>query len=99
MAVTRHARLFTEADLLRLAGPARFARGRLLIGMVEDDYEDEYSLCATVTDLRPLLVMVHHRVGRLGSECDCQPGVPNSFCEHAVALGLWYLDDGIAPGD
>ncbi|MDQ2826333.1 MAG: hypothetical protein M3Y04_05160 [Actinomycetota bacterium] len=47
----REARLFTEADLLRLAGPARFAR------------------------------------------------VPDSFCEHAVALGLWYLDDGDAPGN
>ena len=67
--------------------------------MIEDDYEDEYSLCATVTDLRPHLVMVHHRVGRLGSECDCHDGVPDSFCEHAVALGLWYLDEGDAPGD
>jgi len=30
--------------------------------MTDDVYEDEYSLCATVTDGRRYLAMVHHRV-------------------------------------
>jgi uncharacterized Zn finger protein len=96
--VRRDRSLFTEADLLRLAGPARFERGRSLVDMVDDEYEDEYSLCATVTDGRPYLAMVHHRVGRLAGECDCPDGRPGSFCEHSVALGLSYLDDDGAPG-
>jgi uncharacterized Zn finger protein len=96
--VTRGTRLFTEADLLRLAGPARFERGRSLVDMVDDEYEDEYSLCATVTDDRPYLAMVHHRVGRLAGECDCADSrAPWSFCEHSVAVGLSYLDEYGAP--
>ncbi len=89
----RKAGLFTEADLLSLAGPARFERGRSLIDMIDDEYEDEYSLCATVTDGRPYLAMVHHRVGRLAGECECPDGKPGSFCEHSVAVGLAYLFD------
>lgn len=69
--VRRAGRLFTEEDLERLAGPARFERGRRLLDMVDDEYEDEYSLCATVTDGRAYLAMVHHRVGCLAGECDC----------------------------
>jgi hypothetical protein len=36
---------FTETDLERLAGHARFERGCLLVDAVDDLYEDEYSLC------------------------------------------------------
>lgn len=64
--------------------------------MIDDQYEDEYSLCATVTDGRPYLAMVHHRVGRLTGECDCPNGEPGSFCEHSVAVGLAYLDEECA---
>jgi len=67
--------------------------------MVDDEHEDEYSLCATVTDGRPYLAMVHHRVGRLAGECDCADSrPPESFCEHSVAVGLSYLDEDGAPG-
>ncbi len=90
--VRRDARLFSGADLERLAGPARFERGRSLLDMVEDEYEDEYSLCATVTDGRAYLAMVHHRVGRLAGECDCPDAKAVPFCEHSVAVGLAYLE-------
>ena len=33
---------FTETDLERLAGPARFERGRCLVDAVDDLYEDEW---------------------------------------------------------
>jgi len=89
--------LFTEADLLRLAGQARFERGRRLLDVVEDEYEDEYSVCATVTDGRAYLAMVHHRVGRLAGECDCPDGKTVPFCEHSVAVGLSYLHEGVLP--
>lgn len=90
----RAGRLFTEADLEGLAGPARFERGRHLLDMVEDEYEDEYSLCATVTDGRKYLAMVHHRVGRLAGECDCPDAKAVPLCEHSVAVGLSYLSGG-----
>lgn len=85
--------LFTESDLLRLAGPARFERGRLLVDEIDDLYEDEYSLCATINDGESVLAMVHHRVGRLSGECDCADGQPGAFCEHSVAVGLCYLEE------
>ena len=81
---------FTEADLERLAGPARFERGRILVDAVEDLDEDEHSLWATVSDGRPYLAMVHHQ-HPLGGECDCPDGAPPGLCEHAVAVGLSYL--------
>jgi uncharacterized Zn finger protein len=37
--------------------------------------------------------MVHHRVGLLCGECECPDGEPGSFCEHSVAVGLYYLSD------
>lgn len=84
---------FTEDDLKRLAGRARFERGRSLVDEVDDDlYEDEYSLCATVHDGRPHLAMVHHQ-HPLSGECDCPHGRPPGFCEHSVAVGLCYLLD------
>ena len=83
--------LFSELDLQRLAGRARVERGRNLVDTIDDLYEDEYSLCATVYDDQPYLAMVHHRVGSLAGECDCLDGGPGSFCEHSVAVGLCYL--------
>ncbi len=86
-------KLFTELDLQRLAGEARFERARCLVETIGDLYEDKFSLCATVYDDEPYLAIVHHRVGRLGGECDCPDGEPGSFCEHSVAVGLCYLSD------
>jgi hypothetical protein len=89
--------LFTSGDLQRLAGPARFGRGRLLTAAVDDDvYEDEWSLVATVVDGgNAYLAMVHHGSAPLSGECDCPAGSPPSFCEHSVAVGLCYLgEDG-----
>ncbi len=84
--------LFTEAELRRLAGPVRFGRGRALCDMVTDDDEDEYSLWATVSDDQPYLAIVHHRIGQLAGECDCTDSRLESFCEHCVAAGLFYLE-------
>jgi len=95
--VRRAGRLFTDEDLERLPGPARFERGRSLLDMVDDEYEDEYSLCATVTDGGAYLAMVHHRVGRLAGECDCPDGKAVPFCEHSVAVGLSYLHEEAGP--
>lgn len=89
----RDARLFTHADLEALAGSARFQHGQRLVESVDDEYEDEYSLCATVTDGPAYLAMVHHRVGRLAGECDCPDGRAGLFCAHCVAVGLSYLDE------
>lgn len=63
--------LFTEANLATLAGQDRLERARSLVDTIDDLYEDEYSLCATVHDGRPYLAMVHHRIGRLAAECEC----------------------------
>ena len=93
----RPCRSFTEADLRGLAGPARFERGRELLDLVSDLYEDEFSLCATVTDGKPHLAMVHHLVGPLSGECECPDGDPESFCEHSVAVGLCYLAEQDPP--
>ncbi|MDQ6724835.1 MAG: hypothetical protein M3066_01465 [Actinomycetota bacterium] len=49
-------------------------------------------MCATVTDGRAYLAMVHHRVGRLAGECDCPQAKAVPFCEHSVAVGLAYLE-------
>ena len=85
--------LFTESDLLRLAGPERLTRARVFADEIDDLYEDEYSLCATITDGQPYLAMLHHRVGRLSSECECPDGEPGGFCVHSLAIGLCYLDE------
>ena len=86
-------KVFSEDDLEQLAGRARLERARLLVDTIDDLYEDEWSLCGTVHDDKPYLAMVHH-VGRpLGSECECPDGDPGSWCEHAVAVGLCYLDE------
>lgn len=85
--------MFTKRDLQQLAGRTRFRRGCELVDTIDDLYEDEFSLCGTVHDPEPHLAMVHHRVGRLSTECDCPDGQPGSCCEHAVAVGLCYLDE------
>ena len=90
--------LFTELDLLRLAGRERLERGRSLVDTIDDLYDDEYSICATVHDGEPYLAMVHHRVGLLAGECDCLDGGPGSFCEHSAAVGLCYLAEHDPPG-
>ena len=79
-------------SLLRLAGPVRVERARIFADEIEDLYEDEYSLCGTIIDCQPYLAMLHHRVGRLWSECECPNGEPGGFCEHVIALGLCYLN-------
>jgi len=86
-------KLFTEQDLRRLAGQARFKRGFTHVETIDDLYEDEFSLCATVYDGQPYLAMIHHRAGPLTGECDCPDGGPGPFCEHSVAVGLCYLSD------
>jgi len=82
-------RLFSQRDLQRLAGRRRFRRGLRLVDTIDDLYEDEWSLCATVHDCEPHLAMVHHRGSPLSTECDCPDGRPGSFCEHAV----YYLSN------
>ncbi len=88
--------LFKESDLLRLAGAERLERARILAEEIDDLYEDEHSLCATIDDGQPYLAMLHHRSGRLWSECECPNGEPGGFCEHSIALGLCYLDEEAA---
>jgi uncharacterized Zn finger protein len=83
--------LITARDLERLAGPERFHRGLELLAAVEDLYEDEHSLCATVhDDGKPYLAMVHHDGG---GECECPDGGPPGYCQHSVAVGLSNLGD------
>ena len=84
---------FSEQDLEQLAGAERLERARLLVDTIDDLYEDEWSVCGTVHDDKPFLAMVHHAGAPLGSECECPDGGPGSWCEHAVAVGLCYLDD------
>ena len=85
---------FSEQDLEQLAGAERFERARLLVDTIDDLYEDEWSICGTVHDDKPYLAMVHHVGHPLGCECECPDGAPGSWCEHAVAVGLCYLDEG-----
>jgi uncharacterized Zn finger protein len=85
--------LFTERDLIRLGGPERLDLARAFADQIDDLYEDEYSLCATISDGQPYLAMLHHRVGRLWSECECPNGEPGGFCVHSLAVGLCYLDE------
>lgn len=84
--------LFTEEDLRRLAGNSRFERGQQLVDAVADDlYDDEFSVCGTVSDGgRACMAMVHHQ-RPISGECDCPDGGPPHLCEHSVAVGLAYL--------
>lgn len=85
--------LLSEDDLELAGGRARLERARRLAGTIDDLYEDEWSICATVKDPGPHLAMIHH-VGRpLGCECDCPDGAPGNWCEHVLAVGLSYLGD------
>jgi uncharacterized Zn finger protein len=86
-------KLFSEHDLETRAEHACLERARRLVDTIDDLYEDEWSVCGTVHDGKPYLAMVHHAGGPLSSECDCSDGDPGSWCEHAVAVGLCYLDD------
>jgi len=86
-------KLFSEHDLEQLAGRDRLERARLLVGTIDDLYEDEWSICGTVHDDKSYLAMVHHVGGPLGSECECADGDPGSWCEHALAVGLCYLGE------
>ena len=86
--------LFDEHDLAALAGAGTLQRARSLTPTIEDLYEDEWSLCGTVHDGDACyLAMVHHVGDPLSCECDCPEGGPGLWCEHAVAVGLNYLDD------
>ena len=82
---------FTERELRRLAGPARLRRARGLLDGVSDLYEDELSLCATVEDGEQHLAMLQHALGPLGAECDCPDGRNGACCDHAAAVGHYYL--------
>ena len=84
---------FSEHDLEQLVEAERLKRARLLVDTIDDLYEDEWSVCGTVHDDKPYLAMVHHAGGPLSSECECPDGDPGSWCEHAVAVGLCYLDE------
>lgn len=86
-------KVFSEADLEQLVGRDRLERARRLVDTIDDLYEDEWSICGTVHDDKPYLAMVHHVGGPLSSECECPDGDPGSWCEHAVAVGLCYLDE------
>jgi uncharacterized Zn finger protein len=86
--------VFTRKDLQRLVEPAQFERGSVLADTIDDLYEDEWSLCATVLDgARHYEAMVHHGDRRLSAECDCPEGGPPSFCVHSIAVGLYYLGE------
>ena len=85
--------LFTESDLLRLGGAERLTRARVFADEIDDLYEDEHSLCATITDGQPYMAMLHHGDRRLSSECECPDGKPGGFCVHSLAIGLCYLDE------
>ena len=84
---------FSQQDLEQLAGAEHLKRARSLVDTIDDLYEDEWSVCGTVHDDKPYLAMVHHAGGPLGSECECPDGDPGNWCEHAVAVGLCYLDE------
>jgi uncharacterized Zn finger protein len=86
---------FTERELRRLAGPARLTRARSLLGSVSDLYEDELSVCAAVEDGERHLAMIHHAFGPLSAECDCPNGANAPCCDHAAAVGLYYLTDDL----
>jgi uncharacterized Zn finger protein len=86
---------FTERELRRLAGPARVRRARSLLDSVSDLYEDEFSICATVEDGEQRGAMLHHAFGPLSAECDCPDGRNEPCCDHAAAVGLYYLTDDL----
>ena len=84
---------FSEDDLEQLAGRDRLERARRLVDTIDDLYEDEWSICGTVNDEKPYLAMAHHVGHPLGSECECPEGDTGSWCEHAVAVALCYLNE------
>jgi len=85
---------FTRNDLRLRTDAARFERGRALALTIGDLYEDEWSLVATIDDQgKSYQAMVHDGSPPLSAECDCREGAPPSFCEHSVAVGLYYLGD------
>jgi uncharacterized Zn finger protein len=87
---------FGEDDLLELTGRERLERGRALAETIDDLYEDEWSIWGTVHDDggKAYLAMVHHVGPPLSCECDCPDGAPGTWCEHVVAVGLAYLEEG-----
>jgi len=86
---------FTERELRRLAGPARLRRARSLVDSVSDLYEDEFSICGTVEDGEQHQAMLHHAFGPLSAECDCADSRNEPYCDHAAAVGLYYLTDDL----
>lgn len=84
---------FSERDLKRVAGRARLQEAERLVETIDDLYEDEWSLAATVqdADFRYLAMLHHGGRGPLSSECECKDDGPDSFCAHSVAVGLYYL--------
>lgn len=86
---------FTEQELRGLAGPARLTRARSLVDSVSDLYEDELSICGTVEDDEHHQAMLHHAFGPLSAECDCPDGRNEPCCDHAAAVGLYYLTDDL----
>jgi uncharacterized Zn finger protein len=39
--------------------------------------------------------MLHHAFGPLSAECDCPDGRNEPCCDHAAAVGLYYLTDDL----
>ncbi|RJQ78648.1 hypothetical protein D5S17_12630 [Pseudonocardiaceae bacterium YIM PH 21723] len=83
---------FTEDDLRELAGDEQFDRGLGLIDRVRDARElDDGQVVAVMDDGEPRETSLD--VDTMESGCSCA----ETFCAHAVALGLWLLQMDDAP--
>ncbi|MBI5198138.1 MAG: SWIM zinc finger family protein, partial [Nitrospirae bacterium] len=90
--------LLDRHALSRAAGARSFERGEDYFagGQVGSLTEYRGTITAKVQGTRPYRVKLWAEDGEVRHSCTCPVGQDGDFCKHCVAVGLAWLDQGVA---
>lgn len=91
--------MFTQDDLLTLAGPRSFERARDYLDAVGDLEIETERVTAVVFGGAEYAVELRSDAQGLSGECSCPYGGEGNFCKHCVAVGLAMLDGPLPAGE
>jgi uncharacterized Zn finger protein len=91
------AEVLDSALLRQMAGERTYGRGMDYYegGLVRSLAEHEGTVTASVRGTQSYRVKLWAKEGNLNYSCNCPVGADDTFCKHAVAVGLeWLAEDG-----
>ncbi len=91
------AEVLNRALLRQMAGVRTYGRGADYYegGLVRSLAENDASVTASVRGTHTYRIKLWIAAGRLSYSCDCPVGADDTFCKHAVAVGLkWLAEHG-----